>query len=195
MSLETIKLANSVFEEYISEKDVAKRTEEIAEQIVTDYEGRDLHMIYIAAGGVYWHVDLARAIRRQSATQVLTEDSLRVSSYGLGTTSSGIVRPHAKLRFPVGDKHVLLVDEIADTGLTLQYVVNGLSRGAFDPPGSAGQPPASLEVAVLTRKHEVFKGGPITYLGFDVPNDFLVGCGMDYKEQGRELPAIYRKIG
>ena len=159
-----------------TEKQIQERLDEMAQQIAADYEGRDLLLVGILRGAVMVMADLARALPRH-----VEMDWIAISSYGSGTKSSGVVRLLKDLDTDITGRHVLIVDEIVDTGLTLSWLVNSLgSRNA-----------ASVEIATLLRKPEALTM-PVepTYVGWDIPNEFVVGYGLDYREKYRNLRDI-----
>ena len=159
-----------------TEKQIHARLEEMAQEIADDYEGRDLLLVGILRGAVMVMADLARALPRH-----VEMDWIAISSYGSGTKSSGVVRLLKDLDTDITGRHVLIVDEIVDTGLTLSWLVNSLgSRNA-----------ASVEIATLLRKPEA-PTMPVEprYIGWDIPNEFVVGYGLDYREKYRNLRDI-----
>ena len=174
MDAETVQddLINILF----TEEQIQARLAEMAEQIEADYAGEDLLVVGVLRGAVMVIADLTRAMNRH-----VEIDLMAVSSYGSGTTSSGVVRILKDLDSDLHGRHVLIVDEIIDTGLTLSWLVANLSsRG-----------PASVEIATLLRKPEALQM-PIEpkYVGWDIPNEFVVGYGLDYREQYRNLRDI-----
>ena len=159
-----------------TEQQIHARLEEMAREIADDYEGRDLLLVGILRGAVMVMADLARALPRH-----VEMDWIAISSYGSGTKSSGVVRLLKDLDTDITGRHVLIVDEIVDTGLTLSWLVNSLgSRNA-----------ASVEIATLLRKPEALTM-PVEprYIGWDIPNEFVVGYGLDYREKYRNLRDI-----
>lgn len=191
-----IEVSGRPFAPYISEEQVRERTDQLAQQIIEDYEGKPLHVISIALGGMFWTTDLTRAIRRLDRTARITLDSVSLTSYPNGSTvSSGILRNYGSLKHPVAGKNVILVDEVVDSGLTLSQFSSRIGYGEHDPNDYDGKrlSPASVAIAALTDKATVHNGKVIVhYPGFEVPDVFLVGCGMDYNEEGRELTAVYQ---
>jgi hypoxanthine phosphoribosyltransferase len=160
----------------LSESDITRRITELAAEIEHDYEGRDLLLVGVLKGAVMVMADLSRALSRHVDT-----DWMAVSSYGSGTKSSGVVRILKDLDADVTGRHVLVVEDIIDTGLTLSWLVSNLrSRG-----------PASVEVCTLLRKPEAAKTSvDVRYVGFDIPNEFVVGYGLDYGERYRNLRVV-----
>lgn len=193
----TIELAGRHFAPYIPAETINERTDALAEQILADYGGRSIHAIHIALGGIFWGSDLTRAIRRRQPDAQLTHDLLRLGSYGQGMASSGSLRQFGYLGNPelIEGNNVIVIDEVVDSGLTLSYMVKLFEYG-IPANGSADARllrPASFALAVLTDKATVHDGRvKVNYAGFEVPKAWLVGRGMDHKEQGRELQTIYR---
>ena len=160
----------------ITEEEIAARLDEMAAQIDADYEGEELLLIGVLKGAVYVMADLSR--RLHHGTQM---DWMAVSSYGSGTKSSGVVRILKDLDTDLTGRHVLIVEDIIDSGLTLSWLAGNLSsRGA-----------ASVEIATLLRKPEAAKVEvDVKYVGFDIPPEFVVGYGLDYAERYRNIPFI-----
>lgn len=160
----------------ISEEQLQQRIRELARQIEADYQGKDLLMVGLLKGAVNFMVDLTRAMQRPVAI-----DFMAVTSYGASTESSGIVRILKDLDESIQGKHVLIVEDIVDTGLTLKYILELL--------GQRG--PASLRVCTLLNKAERrLVDLPLDYVGFEVPNEFVIGYGLDYNQIYRNLPYI-----
>ena len=164
-------------EPLFSEKQIQARIEELAADIAADYAGREIRMVGVLKGAFMVISDLARALHRVP----LSIDFMSVASYGNGTSSSGVVRILKDLDRDIAGQHVLVVEDIIDSGLTLNWLLKNLrSRN-----------PASIEVAALLRKKEAAKVDiPVKYVGFDIPNTFVVGYGLDYAERYRNLPFI-----
>jgi hypoxanthine phosphoribosyltransferase len=160
----------------VSAEEIAERTLELAAQIDADYAGRDLLLVGVLKGAVMVMADLARAL-----SHPVEMDWMAVSSYGSGTKSSGVVRILKDLDLDLSDRNVLVVEDIIDSGLTLSWLLANLSsRG-----------PASLEVFAMLRKPDAAEVDvPVRYLGFDIPNEFVVGYGLDYRERYRNLPFV-----
>ncbi|MBZ2197215.1 MULTISPECIES: hypoxanthine phosphoribosyltransferase [Occultella] len=160
----------------VSEAQIATRLDELAAQIDADYAGRELLLVGVLKGAVMVMADLSRRLHTD-----LKMDWMAVSSYGSGTKSSGVVRILKDLDTDLLDKHVLIVEDIIDSGLTLSWLVSNLrSRN-----------PASLEIATLLRKPDAAKVDvDVRYIGFEVPNEFVVGYGLDYDERYRNLPFV-----
>ncbi|MEJ7702788.1 MAG: hypoxanthine phosphoribosyltransferase [Geodermatophilaceae bacterium] len=160
----------------INEQQIAARTNELAAEISADYADREILLVGVLKGAVMFMSDLARALSRPTEL-----DFMAVSSYGSSTSSSGIVRILKDLDRDISDKHVLVVEDIIDSGLTLSWLLRNLrSRG-----------PLSLEVCALLRKPDAVKVQvPVKYVGFDIPTEFVVGYGLDYAQRYRDLPYI-----
>jgi hypoxanthine phosphoribosyltransferase len=159
-----------------TEAQIERRLQELAGEIAADYDGLDLLLVGILRGAVMVMADLSRALPRH-----VEMDWIAISSYGSGTKSSGVVRLIKDLDTDITGRHVLIVDEIIDTGLTLSWLVNSLgSRNA-----------ASVEIATLLRKPDALTM-PVEakYVGWDIPNEFVVGYGLDYHEKYRNLRDI-----
>ena len=155
---------------------IAARLTEMAARVDRDYAGRDVLLVGVLKGAVMVMADFARALHGP-----VQMDWMAVSSYGSGTKSSGVVRILKDLDGDVTDRHVLVVEDIIDSGLTLSWLVANLrSRGA-----------ASVEVLTLLRKPEAAKVAvDVKYIGFEIPNEFVVGYGLDYGERYRNLPFV-----
>ena len=159
-----------------TEAQIQERLGELAREIEADYEGKDLLIVGILRGAVMVMADLARSFSRH-----VEMDWMAISSYGAGTTSSGVVRILKDLDTDISGRHVLIVDEIIDTGLTLSWLVSNL----------ASRNPASVRIATLLRKPEAVRMDvTVKYVGWDIPNEFVVGYGLDYRERYRNLRDI-----
>ena len=160
----------------ISEQQIADKLQEMATQIDRDYRGREILLVGVLKGATMVMADLARLIHTP-----LEIDWMAVSSYGASTKSSGVVRILKDLDSDLGGRDVLIVEDVIDSGLTLDWLTRNLSsRGA-----------ASVEIAALLRKPEAAKVAvDVKYVGFDIPNDFMVGYGLDYAEKYRNLPFV-----
>jgi hypoxanthine phosphoribosyltransferase len=160
---------------FFSEAQIQARLLEMAAQIEADYEGRDLLLVGVLKGAVMVMADLSRSLNRH-----VEIDWMAVSSYA-GTKSSGVVRILKDLDSDLQGRDVLVVEDIIDTGLPLSWLVANLrSRG-----------PASVEIATLLRKPEAIEMPiDVKYVGFDIPNQFVVGYGLDYNEKYRNLRCI-----
>ena len=160
----------------ISQQEIADKVAELAKAIDADYAGREVLLVGVLKGAVMIMADLARAL-----TVPVSMDFMAVSSYGSSTSSSGVVRILKDLDREVADRHILVVEDVIDSGLTLSWLLRNMSsRG-----------PASVEVCALLRKPEAAKVElPVKYVGFDIPSEFVVGYGLDYAERYRELPFV-----
>jgi hypoxanthine phosphoribosyltransferase len=160
----------------IDEESLTARVQELAAQVDADYEGRDLLLVGVLKGAVMLMADLSRALVHSAEM-----DWMAVSSYGSGTKSSGVVRIMKDLDRDITGRDVLVVEDILDSGLTLSWLLRNLrSRG-----------PASVEVLTMLRKPEAVKVNvDPKYVGFDIPNEFVVGYGLDYAEKYRNLRVV-----
>ncbi|BDP40705.1 hypoxanthine phosphoribosyltransferase [Deinococcus aetherius] len=160
----------------ITQEQLQARIQELGRKIRADYQGKDPHLICVLNGAFLFHADLVRALGIPC-----TIDFLQASSYGDAKQSSGEVKLVKDLQFPISNRHVLLVEDIVDTGITMNYLLHYLQ----------GRGPASLKVAALLskpsrRKVEV----PVEYLGFTIPDAFVYGYGLDRSQFDRNLPFI-----
>ena len=157
----------------VTEEQIHAKLDELAREVERDYEGRDLLLIGVLKGAVMVMADFARRLERD-----VTMDWMAVSSYGAGTKSSGVVQIRKDLDTDLTGKHVLIVEDIIDSGLTLSWLLeNFAARGA-----------ASIEILALLRKPEAAKVEIHSrYVGFDIPTEFVVGYGLDYDERYRNL--------
>ena len=161
----------------LPEEDVNKRISEVAEQISKDYEGKQIHLICILKGGVFFTCELAKRI-----TVPVTMDFMSVSSYGDDTKSSGVVRIVKDLDESLADKEVLIVEDIIDSGRTLAYLIEVLKQRG----------PKDIHLCTLLDKPErrVKKQVKVDYTCFTIPDEFVVGYGLDYDQKYRNLPYI-----
>ena len=160
----------------ISEADIAAKVAELARAVDAEYAGREILLVGVLKGAVMFMADLARALRTPVSMEFMA-----VSSYGSATSSSGVVRILKDLDRDIEGRHVLVVEDIIDSGLTLSWLMRNL----------ASRHPASLEVCALLRKPEAAKVDlPVRYVGFDIAADFVVGYGLDYAERYRGLPFV-----
>jgi hypoxanthine phosphoribosyltransferase len=166
-------ISDQITEVLVTEEQIVQKLDEIAARVATDYEGKELLLVGVLKGAVMVMADFARAL-----PVVAPMDWMAVSSYGAGTKSSGVVQIRKDLDVDLHDKHVLIVEDIIDSGLTLSWLLeNFASRGA-----------ASIEVFALLRKPEAAKVEvDCKYVGFDIPNEFVIGYGLDYAEKYRNL--------
>ncbi|MBO5155035.1 MAG: hypoxanthine phosphoribosyltransferase [Eubacterium sp.] len=162
--------------ELISEEDVAKKIAEMGAQISKDYEGESVYLLCILKGGVFFTTELAKHI-----TVPVSLDFMSVSSYGGGTTSSGIVRIVKDLDTPIEGQNVLIAEDIIDTGRTLAYLMEHLKQ----------RKPKSLKLCTLLDKPDRrVSDVKVDYTGFEIPDEFVVGYGLDYDQRYRNLPYV-----
>ena len=160
----------------LSEEEVNKRISEVAEQITRDYQGKEIHLICILKGGVFFTCELAKRLDLP-----VTLDFMSVSSYGNDTKSSGVVRIVKDLDEPLAGKDVLIVEDILDTGVTLSNLVPMLKM----------RNPNSVKICTILDKPSRRKANiQPDYEGFQVPDEFVVGYGLDYDEKYRNLPYV-----
>ena len=161
----------------ISEEDVNKKINEVAARISKDYEGKEVHLICILKGGVFFTCELAKRL-----TIPVSLDFMSVSSYGAGTQSSGVVKIIKDLDEPLEGKHVLIVEDIIDSGRTLAYLREILAKRG----------PKDIRLCTLLDKPErrVKKQVKVDYTCFTIPDEFVVGYGLDYDQKYRNLPYI-----
>jgi hypoxanthine phosphoribosyltransferase len=160
----------------VQQDDLQHRVRELAEEISRDYEGRHLFLVGVLKGAVFFLSDLMRHLGVPCEV-----DFMAVSSYGSSTDSSGVVRILKDLDAPIAGRDVLIVEDIVDSGLTLSYLLRTLKA----------RDPASLEVCALLTKPERRKVDlPIKYVGFEIPNRFAIGYGLDHVERFRNLPFV-----
>ncbi len=155
---------------------VEERIKELADQISKDYEGKTVHLICTLKGGVFFLTELSKRL-----TIPVTMDFMAVSSYGSGTVSSGVVKIIKDLDEPLENRDVLIIEDIIDSGNTMHHLMNLLSQ----------RKPASFRIAALLDKPERRVADVhVDYSGFNIPDEFVVGCGMDYDQRYRNLPYI-----
>jgi hypoxanthine phosphoribosyltransferase len=164
----------------LSQDQIQARTGELAALVAKDYgdnlNGQDLLLVTVLKGAVMFVTDLARAIPLPTQLEFMA-----VSSYGSSTSSSGVVRILKDLDRDINDRDVLIVEDVVDSGLTLSWLLRNL----------ATRHPHSLRVCTLLRKPDALRANAdIAYVGFDIPNEFVVGYGLDYDERYRDLPYI-----
>jgi len=166
-------IADQLTDVLVTEEEIIAKLEELAARVDADYADKDLLLIGVLKGAVMVMADFARRLKHD-----VTMDWMAVSSYGAGTKSSGVVQIRKDLDSDLTGKHVLIVEDIIDSGLTLSWLLeNFASRGA-----------ASIEILALLRKPEAAKVVlDCKYVGFDIPTDFVVGYGLDYSERYRNL--------
>ena len=169
-------MGNALERILVTEDELARRMAELAAEIDADYQGKEILLVGVLKGAVMVVADLSRHLHTP-----LSMDWMAVSSYGAGTKSTGVVRILKDLDTDVTGRDVLIVEDIIDSGLTLSWLrENLLARGA-----------ASVEIAAALRKPEALKVPvEVKYVGFDIPNEFVVGYGLDYAEHYRQLPFV-----
>jgi hypoxanthine phosphoribosyltransferase len=170
------ELERAVGEVLIDQDTLAGRVAELGAEVSADYEGRDLLLIGVLKGAVFFMADLMRHL-----TVPCEVDFMAISSYGDATDSSGIVRILKDLDINIEGRDVLVVEDIIDSGLTLSYLIRNLES----------REPSSLEVcALLTKPSRREIDVPVRYVGFEIPNKFVVGYGLDFGERYRNLPYV-----
>ncbi len=170
------ELERGVGEVLIDEERLQMRIRELGREISSDYAGRELLLVGVLKGAVFFMADLMRSI-----TVPCEIDFMAISSYGASTDSSGVVRILKDLDINIENRHVVVVEDIVDSGLTLSYLVRNLGSRA----------PASLEVcALLTKSGRREIEVDVGYIGFEIPNKFVIGYGLDFAERYRNLPYV-----
>ncbi len=164
----------------ITDEQIRRRNTELAQQVAADFQAEhgkgDLLLVGVLKGAVMFMTDFARALPIPVQLEFMA-----VASYGSATSSSGVVRILKDLDRDIAGRHVLIIEDIIDSGLTLSWLLRNL----------AWRRPASLEVCTLLRKPGAITiDVPVRYIGFDIPNEFVVGYGLDYAERYRDLPYI-----
>ncbi len=169
-------MGNDLEKVLIAEDELQAKIKELAGRIDEDYAGKDVLLVGVLKGAVMVMADLARALHVP-----VQMDWMAVSSYGAGTKSSGVVRVLKDLDTDILNRHVLIVEDIIDSGLTLHWLLENLKS----------RNPASLEICAALRKPDAVKVAiDVKYVGFDIPNEFVIGYGLDYAERYRNLPFI-----
>jgi len=170
------ELESAVGEVLVDTEALRARIAELGAEISADYEGRDLLLIGVLKGAVFFMADLMRKL-----TIPCEVDFMAISSYGASTDSSGVVRILKDLDINIEGRHVLVVEDIIDSGLTLSYLMRNLES----------RHPATLEVcALLTKPDRREIDVPVRYVGFEIPNRFVIGYGLDFGERYRNLPYV-----
>jgi hypoxanthine phosphoribosyltransferase len=160
----------------VSQEQIADKITQLAKQIDSDYDGREVVLVGVLKGAVMVMADLARAL-----TVPVSMEFMAVSSYGSSTSSSGVVRILKDLDRDIEGCHILVVEDIIDSGLTLSWLLRNLRS----------RQPASVEVVAMLRKPEAAQVQvPVAYMGFDIPSVFVVGYGLDYAQRYRGLPYV-----
>jgi hypoxanthine phosphoribosyltransferase len=174
--MDAADVESDLVEVLFTEDQIQTRLAELAKEIEADYEGREILIVGILRGAGMVMADLARALNRH-----VEMDWMAISSYGSGTKSSGVVRILKDLDTDISGRHVIIVDEIIDTGLTLSWLTSNL----------ASRNPASVEICTLLRKPDAQRMPvEVKYVGWDIPDEFVVGYGLDYQERYRNLRDI-----
>ena len=160
----------------LGEEELQARIRELGAEISVDYQGKELLLVGVLKGAVFFMADLMRAISVSCEI-----DFMAISSYGAATDSSGVVRILKDLDLNIDGRHVLVVEDIIDSGLTLSYLLRNLES----------REPASLEIcALLTKPARREIDVPVRYIGFEIPNRFVIGYGLDFAERYRNLPYV-----
>jgi hypoxanthine phosphoribosyltransferase len=172
----SLSLEEGVGEILIGEEELQARIRELGVEISQDYAGRDLLLVGVLKGAVFFLADLMREL-----TVPCEIDFMAISSYGAGTDSSGVVRILKDLDLNISGREVLVVEDIIDSGLTLSYLMRSLKA----------RKPASVEIcALLTKPERREVEVPVRYTGFEIPNKFVIGYGLDFDERYRNLPYV-----
>jgi hypoxanthine phosphoribosyltransferase len=160
----------------LTQQEIHDRLAQLAAEVERDYAGEDILLVGVLKGAVMVMADLARALGRH-----VEMDWMAISSYGHGTSSSGVVRILKDLDTDISGRHVLVVEDIIDTGLTLSWMIANLRS----------REPASVEICALLRKPDALQMSvDVKYVGFDIPNEFVVGYGLDYADRYRNLREV-----
>lgn len=169
--------AQDILETLLTQEQIATRVAELGRDISREYAARNPLLISVLKGAVYFHTDLTRAIEIP-----LSIDFMAVTSYGSAPAKSGVVRLIKDLDIELTGRHVLLIEDIIDTGLTAGYLLRLLNARS----------PASLQICTLLDRprRRILEALPIAYRGFEIPDRFVVGYGLDYRERYRHLPFI-----
>jgi hypoxanthine phosphoribosyltransferase len=171
-----LEVEAGVGEVLIGEDELQARIRSLGAEISVDYQGRELLLVGVLKGAVFFMADLMRSI--SVACEI---DFMAISSYGAATDSSGVVRILKDLDINIEGRHVLVVEDIIDSGLTLSYLLRNLES----------REPASLEIcALLTKPDRREVDVPVRYIGFEIPNRFVIGYGLDFAERYRNLPYV-----
>lgn len=174
--MDASQLSDDLERVLLTEEQIHTRLTELAAEITREYAGKDLLLVGVLKGAVMVMADLMRALPMS-----VPVDWMAVSSYGSGTKSSGVVRILKDLDTDISGKHVLIVEDIVDSGLTLSWIKANLES----------RQPASVEICTLLRKPDAAKVDvDLRWVGFDIPNEFVVGYGLDYAEQYRGLREV-----
>ena len=172
----TTELEQGVHKVLIDEQTLRARVADMGAEISADYAGKDILLVGVLKGAVFFMADLMRHLSIPCEV-----DFMAISSYGASTDSSGVVRILKDLDINIDGRHVLVVEDIIDSGLTLSYLMRTLEARS----------PASLEIcALLTKPDRREMKVPVRYTGFEIPNEFVIGYGLDYAERYRNLPYV-----
>jgi len=173
---ESYRMKDDVLKVLLSEEEIKNKVQELGKIITEEYRGKNLLLVTVLKGAVVFLADLMRSIDTPAEI-----DFMVVSSYGSGVKSSGVVKIVKDLDVPLKDRHILIVEDILDSGLTLSYI-----KGILQDRG-----PASIRIVTLLDKPARRKADiKADYVGFEVPDDFVIGYGLDYDEKYRNLPYI-----
>ncbi len=176
MEAARVTVDEGVGEILIGEQELQARIAELGVEISRDYAGRDLLLVGVLKGAVFFMADLMREL-----TVPCEIDFMAISSYGAGTDSSGVVRILKDLDINISGRDVLVVEDIIDSGLTLSYLMRSLKA----------RKPATVEIcALLTKPERREVDVPVAYVGFEIPNRFVIGYGLDFDERYRNLPYV-----
>lgn len=179
--MDQVQLLDKTFHLFLSESDIQARIQALAEELQQAYQGKSILLLGILNGSFLVTADLMRHMPTDTEVAFI-----RVSSYGDAMESSGQAREVLGLNFSLKDRHVVVVEDIVDTGHTLAFLQGYLQQ----------QQPASLEVlSLLYKPASLVAGSPPDYTGFEIPPEFVVGYGLDYAQHGRGLRSIYRWLG
>ncbi len=174
--MDAADIGGDLTEVLYTSRQLSERLDAIAAQIEDDYAGRDLLLVGVLNGALMVMADLSRKFKRHCEM-----DWMAISSYGSGTQSSGVVRILKDLNTNIAGRHVLVVEDIIDTGLTLAYLIQNLKS----------REPASLNIMTMFRKPDALQSKvDVAYVGFDIPNEFVVGYGLDYAGKYRNLTDV-----
>ncbi len=174
--MEDAHISSDLVRVILTEEQINQRLAEIAAEIDEEYRDKDVLLVGVLTGAVMVMADLSRAM-----TIHCSMDWMAISSYGSGTQSSGVVRILKDLNTDISGRHVLVVEDIIDTGLTLSYLVSNLRS----------REPASVEIMTMFRKPEAAENAvDVKWVGFDLPNEFVVGYGLDYAGKFRNLTSV-----
>ena len=177
--MKEILIKDKLFKVLISGRKISRRIDEIAAMINRDFEGREVIFIGILNGAFMFAADLFKRINLKARISFV-----KLSSYH-GTSSSGSIRELIGLNEDLENKNIIILEDIIDSGETLEWIVNDLS----------GKKAAEIRVAALLLKPEAYSGRiPVDYVGFKIPRDFVIGYGLDYDGFGRNLPSVYSLV-